>query len=102
MPDANPASAAIRAEIRAKAVKRMRMKLGFSWHLALFVLVNVALVAINFAYTPNVLWFVWPLCAWGVGVFLHGFAIFGGGGMNEEMLEAEVERELQKRGLSSR
>src|SRR5207244_2672088 len=83
--------------IRAKALSKARAKLGFRWHLTVFVLVNVALYAINMAYTPSTHWFVWPLAGWGAALALHAMAIFQGPAIDEEALEAEVQRELAKR-----
>lgn len=92
------ARAAIRKEIEQKARRRVRVKLLFMWHLAVFVLANLAMFAINRAYSPNTQWFVWPLAGWGAALFFHGFATFGMGGVSESMLDAEVERELARRG----
>lgn len=87
-------------EIRHKAARRVRMKIGLYWHAAVFTLVNVALIAINMAYTPERLWFVWPLGGWGAALLLHAFGTFQGGGLSSQMIEAEVQRELAKRGLA--
>jgi hypothetical protein len=90
----------IEQSIRQKAKSRVRKKLGFYWHLAVFVLANAAMIAINLQHSPNYNWFVWPLCGWGAALALHGFATFQGSGMSESMIEAEVQRELAKRGLA--
>jgi hypothetical protein len=89
----------IEQSIRQKAVSRVRKKLGLYWHFAVFVMANAAMIAINLAYSPETRWFVWPLAGWGVALVLHAFATFQGGGMSESMIEAEVQREMQKRGL---
>ena len=86
--------------IRAKALSKARAKLGFRWHLTVFVLVNVALYAINMAYTPTHHWFVWPLAGWGAALALHAMAIFQGAAIDDDALEAEVQRELKKRTAS--
>ena len=83
--------------IRAKALRKARARLGFRWHLAVFVLVNVALYALDLAFTPHVLWFLWPLGGWGVALGLHAFAVFQGPAIDDEALEAEVQRELSRR-----
>lgn len=90
----------IEQSIRQKAVSRVRKKLGFYWHFAVFALANAAMIAINLQYSPDYRWFVWPLCGWGAALALHGFATFQGSGMSESMIEAEVQRELAKRGLT--
>jgi hypothetical protein len=46
-------------------------KKSFSVHLVLYVLINAMLIAINFIYTPKVVWFFYPLIGWGIGISLH-------------------------------
>lgn len=87
-------------QVRAKARKRVRQRVGFMWHLVVFLLAQVALYQINATYSPDTTWFVWPLGAWGAALLLHAFATFQGGGMTEETVEAEVRRELERRSLS--
>lgn len=92
--------ATVEREVRAKAIKRVRSKLGFYWHGLVFVLVNAAMVAINLNYSPEYLWFVWPLCAWGAALLMHAFATFGQAGLTEGMVQTEIKRELARRGLT--
>ena len=89
----------IEREVRAAALAKVRAKLGFAWHLGIFVAINLALFAINRAYSPDSVWFVGPLAAWAFGLTLHGAAVFQGGGVRDAMLEAEIQRELARRGL---
>jgi hypothetical protein len=91
---------AIEASIRARATRRVRMRLGFYWHAAVFALSNTAMIAINYTYTPDRLWFVWPLCGWGAALALHGLAALQTTGLSEGMIEKEVQRELARRGLA--
>jgi hypothetical protein len=86
--------------IRHKATGRVRAKLGFYWHFAAFALANAAMIAINLAYSPETRWFVWPLAGWGAGLVMHALAAYQICGVSETMVEAEVQRELQKRGLT--
>jgi cytochrome c biogenesis protein CcdA len=83
-------------DIRAKVVRRARARLGFRWHLTVFVLVNLALYALDMSFTPNVRWFLWPLGGWGIALGLHAFAVFQGPAIDEAALEAEVQRELSR------
>jgi hypothetical protein len=92
--------AQIEREVRRRALKRVHAKVGFYWHFLCFALVNAALVAINFSYTPERLWFVWPLAGWGAALLLHAFAVFQGRGLTDDMIEAEVRRELARRGMT--
>lgn len=91
----------VEGEIRAKAVRRVRARMGLIWHAAVYAMVSGALVAINFAYSPNVHWFIWPVCAWGAAVVLHGIATFQiAGASTEDMIEAEIAKEKARRGIT--
>ena len=89
----------IEREVRARATRRVYHRIAFRWHLAVFLLVNAALVAINMRYSPDTLWFVWPLAAWGAGLLMHGLAMQQSQGSTADQIEAEIQRELQRRGL---
>ena len=92
--------AQIEQEIRQQIVRAMRKRAGFVWHATMFVLINLAVAAINVRYTPSTLWFVWPLCAWGFGVAAHWFGAFGGSLPSEAETEALVRREMVRRGFA--
>ena len=62
-----------RARARVKALK------GFYIHATAFVLVNIALFALN-VLVGGVWWFYWPLLGWGIGLGVHALAVFGFGG----------------------
>ena len=62
-----------------KAKKRVDEKLGFYSHLAVYLLVNIILIIINFTQSPDELWFFWPLMGWGVGIVLDALRVFRGG-----------------------
>ncbi len=90
----------IEREIREQIVRRMRMKLGFTWHAAAFVMANATMITINLRFSPGVMWFVWPLAAWAVGLAAHAYAVFGGGSLSEAEIQAQVQAELARRGLT--
>jgi len=54
---------------------------GFWSHVAVYIIVNLGLFLINILTTPNQLWFYWPLLGWGIGLFAHGFHVFGARGI---------------------
>jgi hypothetical protein len=62
-----------RARARVKVIK------GFYIHATIFVVVNIALFAIN-VLVGGVWWFYWPLLGWGIGLGVHALAVFGFGG----------------------
>jgi hypothetical protein len=53
-------------EIRVEGEKR-----GFLTHLVVYVLVNVMLILINLLYSPEYIWFFYPLIGWGIGITIH-------------------------------
>lgn len=61
------------------ARRQVRGLRNFYHHLALFVLVNIALAALNFLVSPARLWFYWPLLGWAVWLLLHAFRTFARG-----------------------
>ncbi|MEM2635137.1 MAG: 2TM domain-containing protein, partial [Nitrososphaerales archaeon] len=44
---------------------------GFITHLVIYVFVNILLIVINVIYSPNVVWFFYPLIGWEIGIFLN-------------------------------
>ncbi len=92
--------AIIENDIRAKARRRVRARVGLAWHVVVFAMANVAMFEINQRYSPSISWFVWPLGAWGAALALHAFGTLSAGGMTESMIEAEIARERARRGLA--
>ena len=62
-----------------QARKRVEALKGFYFHATAFVLVNIALFAINML-VGGVWWFYWPLISWGIGLGAHALGVFGFGG----------------------
>lgn len=50
---------------------------GASIHLAIYLVVNLFLFAINMLTDSQSLWFYWPLLGWGAAVVIHGLMVFG-------------------------
>jgi len=88
--------AAIERRIRAKATRRVYARVGLVWHAVVFLIANAVMYAINERYSPAVAWFVWPLAGWSVGLALHALATFSSGGLTEEMILVQVERERKR------
>lgn len=63
------------SDLRQKARDRVATKLSFFVHLAVYITVNVLLVAVNLLTVPEHLWFYWPMLGWGVGVVAHGAGV---------------------------
>ena len=92
---------AIKRKIVIKAKSRTRSKVGFMWHFAVFVLANLTIIFINLTYSPAMLWYFWPLGAWGAGLLAHAFAVFMKSGATSAMVEREIERETARRGIKA-
>ena len=77
------------------ARKRAGAKLGWYWHAAVYVLVNTALWAMSSHGIGHRAWSFFPLVGWGLGLAMHGVAVFvlgNGSGLRERMVQRERER----------
>jgi hypothetical protein len=88
-------------EIERLARKRAGAKLGWFAHAAVFVLVNLVVFGLSrygFGHRP---WSVFPLLGWGLGLALHGVAVFvlgSGSELRERMVQKERERLQREHG----
>jgi hypothetical protein len=79
------------------ARRRAGAKLGFYVHAGVFALVNLALYAVSERYTPSLMWNVWPLMGWGIGLAFHSLAVFflGSGSSLRQRMVAHERRLLE-------
>lgn len=82
---------------------RVEQRRAFWIHLAVYVVVNFGLVALNVVTSPGSIWFVFPLIAWGIGLTAHGVCVSllsGRFGLEweERQVKDEVERLRRSRG----
>ena len=89
--------------IRQRAEKRVKARAEFILHLAIYIIINLALWAIWFAFTRDI--FPWPILSttlWGVGLAIHGIYVYIESSMMDQMraraIQREVEHELRLRG----
>lgn len=59
-----------------KARKQVENIKGFYGNLISYILVNLFLAFINLKFSPEHIWFYWPMLGWGVGVLFHGIKVF--------------------------
>lgn len=88
-------------EAYERASKRVAARISFYIHLTVYVVVNLLLVAINLAASPEHLWFYWPLFGWGIGLCFHGLSVFFFGRLDsikERMIEKEMTRMSSRQG----
>jgi 2TM domain len=77
-----------------QARRRVKMKIGFYLHAAIYLLVNAALMAANLV-TGGPRWHLAPLLGWGLGLAIHGLVTLmalRGDGLRERMVADEVQR----------
>ena len=80
-------------ELRRRAERRVRARIGFRYHAVAYVLVNSGLAAVNLMTSPQVLWFFWPVFGWGIGLAAHGLSVYGHDvAGHERAVQAEMER----------
>ncbi len=58
-----------------RARERVQQLKEFYVHLAVYVMVNIVLIAINIITAGH--WFIWPLFGWGIGVAVHAVTVWG-------------------------
>jgi hypothetical protein len=79
-------------DLRRRARRIAGRKLGFTIHAAVYLLVNVLLIAVDLR-TGSVRWSVFPLLGWGIGLAAHGLVAFG---PFEQLRRRLVEREVER------
>lgn len=88
-------------EIDRLARKRAGAKLGWYAHATVYVAVNLFLFAMShYAFSAR-RWTLAPLLGWGLGLALHGVAVFvlgSGSGLRERLERKEREKLQRERG----
>lgn len=77
-------------ELERLARKRAKAKTGFFMHAVIYLAVNTGLTML--ALSKGQSWSIWPAAGWGLGLLMHGLAVFGfapGNGLEKRMLEHE-------------
>jgi len=80
------------------AKEKIRAVKIFYIDLLVFVLVNLFLFLLNTTFTPEKLWFIWPLMGYGIGIIAHAILVFGfrrpyGLGWKEKKIKEIMEKE---------
>ena len=79
-----------------RARKRVQAVKGFYIHLAVYVIVNAGLVAINLLTSPHELWFYWPLAGWGIGLAINGFVVFMEGPFGADWEDRKIRQYMER------
>jgi len=79
-------------ELDRLARKRAGAKLGWYFHAAVYVIVNLFVFAMSQYAFGNRSWSIFPLLGWGLGLALHGASVWligAGGDLRERMVQKE-------------
>ena len=89
-------------ELDHLARKRAGAKLGWYAHAAVYVLVNLFLFSVSLYGFGSRRWSLAPLLGWGLGLALHGVAVFvlgSGSGLRERMVQKERDKLQRERDV---
>ncbi|WP_343652356.1 2TM domain-containing protein [Herbaspirillum sp.] len=77
-----------------RAERRVTRQVGFFQHLAIYLLVNAALLLSSLFTTHHHWWSAGPLLGWGIGVLFHALSVFGRfpAGWKRAMIARELRR----------
>lgn len=84
-------------DLKRIARRRVKARLGLYVHAAVYVAVNAVLFLVQTRTTPGVLWNLWPLAGWGVGLAIHAAGVLLGQSGLRERMEADELRKLESR-----
>jgi len=88
-------------DIDQLARRRAGAKLGWYAHAAVYLTVNLFLFALSEYSLGQRRWSIYPMFGWGLGLMLHGVAVFllgSGSALRERLVEKERERLRRERG----
>lgn len=84
-------------DLKRIARRRVKARLGLYIHAAVYVAVNGFLALVQSQTTPGVLWSLWPLAGWGLGLAIHAAVVLLAASGVRERMEAEELRKLESR-----
>ncbi|MFL9922976.1 2TM domain-containing protein [Herbaspirillum lusitanum] len=80
---------------RINATRRVERMIGFYRHLAIYLVINSALVILNLRHPGAPFWSAGPLLGWGIGLLFHALSVFPR--QPTRWKQRMIERELQNR-----
>lgn len=78
--------------LRQVAVKRIKKRRDFLWHLVTYAIVNGFLVFIWAISGRGPFWPLWLMVTWGIGLAFHAWYAFS----KQEVTETEVQAEMRR------
>jgi 2TM domain-containing protein len=85
------------ADLRDRAVRRLKKKSDFRVHLLIYVMVNAFLVAIWAVTGAGFFWPIFPLAGWGIGVVANAWDAYARDVPTESQIRDEMERLSKER-----
>jgi hypothetical protein len=87
-------------QIYEEARQRVKAKRDFYGHLSAWLIVNIILIVVWALTIPGGYpWFLWPLCIWGIFVFVNYLRVFVFKQNPDKIaIEKEVEKIKKERG----
>ena len=93
----SPTASSLSEQQEQEAFKYVRNLRRFYMHLLKYVVVTLALLAVNLFFTPQHLWVFWVMGGWGLAVLLHASRVFGPNWLlGPEWERQQVERRLRR------
>jgi hypothetical protein len=83
-------------ELLIRARKRADAKITFYSDLALYLIVNVILIAVWWYYGGGFPWFLFVVFFWGIGVFSHWLVLFRQSDRFDRMADDEYQKMLKR------
>jgi amino acid transporter len=80
-------------QIYEEARKRVKAKKDFYGHLTAWAIVNFLLIVIWALSSRGYPWFLWPLCFWGIFVFVNYLRVFV---FKQKSDRSAIEKEVDK------
>ena len=78
--------------VRDRAIAHLKKRRDFVGHLLVYVLVNTFIVVIWAVTGANgFFWPVFPIAAWGIGVIMNAWDVYG----RREITEEDIHREME-------
>ena len=86
------------SDIRSRAERRVDNKIKFYINFTAYVIVNAFLAVINWLYTPEIWWVIFPVFFWGIGVFVSFLKAFVLSRKfdSENYRERKIQEEMEK------
>jgi hypothetical protein len=77
---------------RSAAIDRLKAKRSFGQDVVAYVVVNGFLVAIWAVTGGGYFWPAWLMGAWGIGLAMHAWTVYG----QRPITESDIEREMRR------